>query len=105
YEQALKQRNKLLKDKASDALIRSFHPILVAEGVAIAAARLEKTEQLNAAFAVMETPFPLPSLSWRGLIESSLRENSARVVEEDFLRLLETSIAEDKIIGQTRKGV
>src|SRR5690606_3326758 len=105
YDHALKQRNRLLKDKASDALIRSLHPVLVAEGVAIAAARVEKIDQLNAAFANMETPFPLPHLAWEGRIESGLRENSARVVEEDYARLLDESIGEDRLIGQTRRGV
>jgi DNA replication and repair protein RecF len=105
YEHALKQRNKLLKERASDALIRSLHPILVSEGVAIAAARVEKTEQLNAAFATMETPFPLPHLAWKGWVENAIREKSARVVEEEFAALLENSLVEDRLIGQTRKGV
>ncbi len=105
YEHALKQRNKLLKERAANALIRSLHPVLVAEGVAIAAARVEKIDQLNAAFAGMETPFPLPHLAWEGVIENALREKAARVVEAEFAALLDASIAEDKIIGQTRRGV
>jgi DNA replication and repair protein RecF len=105
YEYALKQRNKLLKERSDNALIRALHPTLVAEGVAIAAARLEKTRQLNQAFDTMSTPFPLPFIEWQGAIEQALQTHSALDVEEIYMAQLEDHIDHDRLIGQTRLGV
>lgn len=105
YEHALRQRNKLLKDKASAALIRSFHPVLVSEGVAIAAARLETTEQLNEALREFVSPFPLPHLQWSGQVEQWLQEKDALSVEDMYRTMLDQMVVEDTIIGQTRLGV
>lgn len=105
YEQALRQRNKFLKERAPDSMIRAWHPILVAEGVAIAAARLEKTQQLNEAFARMDTPFPLPLLTWRGTVEQCLSESTALGTEELYALQLETNLDQDRMLGQTRLGI
>jgi DNA replication and repair protein RecF len=105
YEHALRQRNKLLKDKAPPALIKALHPILVSEGVAIAAARLENTEQLNHALDQTETTFPLPHLDWSGQVENWLQEKDALSVEEIYRAQLDANIDEDRMIGQTRIGV
>lgn len=105
YEHALRQRNKLLKDKAPAALIRSFHPVLVSEGVAIAAARLETTEQLNEALREFVSPFPLPYLQWSGQVEQWLQDKDALSVEDLYRHHLDQMLAEDTIIGQTRLGV
>jgi DNA replication and repair protein RecF len=105
YEHALRQRNKLLKDKAPPALIRALHPVLVAEGVAIAAARLENTEQLNHAIEQTDTTFPLPHLDWSGQVENWLQEKDALSVEEIYRAQLDVNIDEDRMIGQTRLGV
>lgn len=105
YEQALRQRNRNLKERASDALIRAWNPVLVAEGVALAAARLEKTAQLNDAFTTMNTPFPLPELKWIGAIEDYLQNNSALATEDFFHAQLEAQLEHDRITGQTRIGV
>ena len=105
YEHALRQRNRLLKDKATKSLIQSLHPILVAEGIAIAAGRLEVTQQLNDALAKMATPFPLPVLYWQGQIEKWLDEGSALSAEQNYAAALENNVDEDRMIGQTRLGV
>lgn len=105
YEHALRQRNRLLKDKASKSLIQSLHPILVAEGIAIAAGRLEVTQQLNDALVKITTPFPLPILHWQGQIEKWLEEGSALIAERNYASALENNIEEDRLIGQTRLGI
>lgn len=105
YEHALRQRNKMLKDKAPVALIKSLHPVLVSEGVAIAASRLEITEQLNDALSKTETTFPLPLLQWSGQVENWLQEKDALTVEELYHAQLNNQTEEDRIIGQTRAGV
>ena len=105
YEHALRQRNKLLKDKASPALIRSLHPVLVDEGVAIAAARLDTTQQLNDALSQTETSFPLPLLQWTGQVENWLQEKDALTVEDLYRAQLDAQTDDDRIIGQTRTGV
>lgn len=105
YDHALRQRNKLLKDKASPALIRALHPVLVSEGVAIAAARLENTEQLNQALAQTATPFPLPFLQWSGQVENWLQDKDAQSVEDLYRAQLDAQTEEDRVIGQTRTGI
>lgn len=105
YEHALRQRNRLLKDNAATALIQSLHPILVAEGIAIAASRLELTERLNNALGAMDTPFSLPHLTWTGWVEDHLQENSAAAVEELWQQKLRDHLDVDRAVGQTRVGV
>jgi DNA replication and repair protein RecF len=105
YEHALRQRNKLLKDKASAELIRAFHPILATEGVVIAASRLECTERLNRALDTMQTQFPLPELQWQGDIEALLQDKAAVAVEQIYHERLDHNIDHDRLIGQTRLGV
>ncbi len=105
YEHALRQRNRLLKEKANNALIESLHPILVAEGVAIAAARLEITEQLNVALGNTDTAFSTPHLQWQGHVEHWLQHGSAVLAEQQYQDGLSAALNEDRIIGQTRLGV
>lgn len=105
YEHALRQRNKMLKEKSPAALIRSLHPILVSEGVAIAAARLETTQQLNEAIGQTETTFPLPFMQWSGQVENWLQDKDALSVEDLYKAQLDTQTEEDRIIGMTRTGV
>ena len=105
YEYALRQRNKMLKDKAPFALVKSLHPVLVAEGIAIAAGRLEVTQQLNDALSKMATPFPVPSLYWQGQVENWLAAGSAMEAERSYAAGLEANIENDRMIGQTRLGV
>lgn len=105
YEHALRQRNKLLKEKASPSLIRSMHPVLVSEGVAIAAARLETTEQLNEVLHEFSSPFPLPRLQWSGQVEQWLQEKDALSVEDLYRHRLDQMVDEDSMAGQTRLGV
>lgn len=105
YEHALRQRNKLLKERASHALVQSLHPVLVAEGVAIAAARLETTQQLNDALRDFVSAFPLPHLQWSGQVEQWLQEKDALSVEDLYHHHLKQQLPEDSIIGQTRLGV
>lgn len=105
YEHALRQRNRLLKEKAAPALIRSLHPVLVAEGVAIAAARLENTEQLNQALEEMTGAFSLPHLQWSGQVEQWLQEKDALSVEDLYRAALDQAVDEDRMTGQTRLGV
>ena len=105
YEHAVKQRNRLLKDRAPAALIRSLHPVLVAEGVAIAAARLENTDQLNHALQDMHHDFPTPFIQWSGQVEQWLMQHDALTVETLYHERLEKTLDEDLVIGQTRLGV
>jgi DNA replication and repair protein RecF len=105
YENALRHRNKLLKERAAPELIRSWNPILIAEAVAIAAARLEKTASLNMIFDTLELPFILPHLSWKGPVEEYLSGHSALMTEDYYHDQLEKNLETDRIIGQTRFGV
>lgn len=106
YDHALKQRNRLLKERADTALIRALDPVLVAEGVAIAAARLDKTAALNAAFDTMDTPFPLPQLGWVGMVEHALLNGAtAAETEKFFTDTLYARLDDDRAAAMTRTGV
>jgi DNA replication and repair protein RecF len=106
YDHALKQRNRLLKERADTSLIRALDPVLVSEGVAIAAARLDKTASLNAAFDATDTAFPMPHLGWNGVVEEVLLSGaSAAAAEQFFADTLFSRLEDDRNAAMTRTGV
>jgi DNA replication and repair protein RecF len=83
YESAMRQRSKLLRDGAGDAVWLGVLESTMAErGVAIAAARREIAERLNRACALAESPFPKASLQLDGALETWLESLPALEVEE-----------------------
>ena len=83
YESAMRQRSKLLRDGAGDAVWLGVLESTMAErGVAIAAARREIAGRLNRACALAESPFPKASLQLDGALEVWLESLPALEVEE-----------------------
>jgi DNA replication and repair protein RecF len=92
YEQAMRERAKILRgdgplaDRAEqDRWLGGLEAEMAAQAVAIAAARLETVDALNAAMAEAVGPFPRADLAVDGTVELSLRDGPA-LEAEDLLR-------------------
>ncbi len=105
YENALRQRSKLLKEGGDAAWIDGLEAQMAETGVAIAAARLDFAGRLQAASnkAVSEH-FPEASLSAIGTIEQLLGSAPALEVEEMFKYQLQESRGVDMLTGGAATG-
>jgi DNA replication and repair protein RecF len=92
YEQAMRERAKLLRGDGPPAdhaeqsrWLGGLEAEMAAQAVAIAAARRETVDALNAAMAEAVGPFPRAALAVDGAVELSLQERPA-LEAEDLLR-------------------
>ncbi len=99
YEQALRERARLLKDgRRDDGWLAALEETMAADAVAIAAARREMVDRLRAAESIAEFGgpagddfFPRAEMSLSGAVESWLADSPALAVEDRFrARLAET---------------
>ncbi len=106
YEKIMRQRNRLLKDGVTDLVwFEALHRQMSETGVAIADARLRMIERLNTISQTMDTSFPRPILSLRGLVEEQLLKGVAAVqIEEEFYACLNQNIQTDREKGKTTQG-
>ncbi|MBN8531302.1 MAG: hypothetical protein J0L97_05515 [Alphaproteobacteria bacterium] len=74
------------------------------ESVAIAAARLQVVEKLNAAALKMESPFPRPELSLAGTAEGMFAGHAALAVEERLRATLAEARRQDGASGRASEG-
>jgi DNA replication and repair protein RecF len=83
YEQALRERSRLLRDGPADpAWLRALEEIMGEKAVAIAAARRELVQRLDDACAAAEGPFPRARLSLVGAVEDWLAAMPALAAED-----------------------
>jgi DNA replication and repair protein RecF len=107
YEKAIRERTRLLADARPDARWLSIvEADAAAAGVALALARLEAVDALQAEIdARPEGAFPKAALSLEGSLETALREtSSAAQVEADFTALLRDTRARDSQAGRALDG-
>jgi len=110
YENAMRQRSKLLqegaeKGGADPSWIKGLESQMAETGVAIAAARLEFVERLQAASRQSEDEhFPQATMRATGTLEELLGRESALAVEELFAYQLEVSRPRDAITGGAATG-
>lgn len=106
YENAMAQRSKLLKQGGADAAWLSGLEAQMAEtGVAIAAARLDFVQRLQAAIdSAPHEIFPQARLSMRGTLEELLGASPAVQVEEMFAYQLSESRGQDAQSGGAATG-
>ncbi len=105
YEQALRERSRLLRDRSHDpAWLGALEEIMAAEGVAVAAARRDAVERLDRVCATAEGAFPRARLSLIGTIEGWLDTMPALAAEERFRAALAQSRASDALSGGTGLG-
>jgi DNA replication and repair protein RecF len=86
YEQAMRERARLLRDGPADpAWLSALEDIMATEGVAVAAARRDAIERLDQVCAAAKGAFPRARLSLLGTVEAWLAEMPA-LAAEDKLR-------------------
>ena len=105
YEHLLRERARLLRNGRADPVwLAGLEQRAAAAGVAVGAARLEVTAELNARLAEAHSPFPVAALAVRGEVEGALTARPALEVEDDFARRLAAARAEDAVAGGARHG-
>jgi DNA replication and repair protein RecF len=105
YEQALRERSRLLRDGSRDEVwLGALEEISAAEGVAVAAARRDAIERLDRVCAAEEGAFPRAGLSLIGTLEGWLDTIPALAAEERFREVLAGSRASDALSGGTGLG-
>lgn len=83
YEHALRERGRLLRERAGDrAWFQALEEQIAGQGVAIAAARRELAIAIDQAAAEGVGPFPRPALAMAGAVEAWLDEMPALAAEE-----------------------
>ena len=86
YEQALRERQKLLEQDRHPAWLDGIEAVLAETGVAVAASRLSIAARLGQACAAVEdSSFPVPGVAISGDVETYLGAHSA-LSTEDWLR-------------------
>lgn len=108
YENAMRQRSKLLQEGQGDeAWIEGLELTMAESGVAIAAARNEFVERLQSSSArifEMEIPFPSANLSIKGTLEELLMSAPALEVEAVYKHQLKETRTADAITGGAATG-
>lgn len=109
YEQAMRGRQRLLRDNVGDSAWLSVEEeTMAATGVALAAARREVVAFMDAAIAeedeMREAPFPLASLSFEGEVETLLDTGPALEAEDHLRNVLAASRARDSEAGRALYG-
>ena len=114
YENAMRQRSKLLQEGQGEATsadpvwIKSLEAQMAETGVAIAAARLDFTDRLQQSCDKVEDQeenfFPRATLQARGTIEELLQNAPAVEVEKLYAYQLERARPRDAIVGGASTG-
>jgi DNA replication and repair protein RecF len=105
YEQALRERSRLLRDGSHDsAWLGALEGIMAAEGVAVAAARCDAVERLDRVCAASNGAFPRARLSLIGTLEGWLDTMPALAAEERFRTALAHSRASEALSGGAGLG-
>ena len=106
YENALSQRSKLLRDgQNDDAWLGGLEQQMAETGIAIAAARLDFAQRLQAACIKEEDNiFPRARLFVKGHIEERLTGSPALEIEDQFKQDLKFSRERDAITGGAAAG-
>jgi DNA replication and repair protein RecF len=111
YEQAMRERARILRGEAPQAdwadrerWLSGLEAEMAGQAVAIAAARRETADALNAATADAVGPFPRAELAIDGAVEASLRERPALDAEDLLRARLAAARESDAAAGVTQWG-
>lgn len=106
YEQAMRQRLKLLKEGVNDELwLTALEAQMAGEGVKIANARRQAIEQLMLFIQEGCTSFPKAHLCLSGWIDEELADGvDLEDIDDQFKEMLVGNRRKDAIIGMTRAG-
>jgi DNA replication and repair protein RecF len=105
YEQAMRERARLLRDGPADpAWLDALEQRMVEHGMAVAAARREVVERLDAVAGETRGPFPGARLSLSGGVNEWLDQMPALAAEDEFRRRLVAARRVDAESGITSVG-
>jgi DNA replication and repair protein RecF len=97
FENAHRQRQRLLKDGVTDGMWYDALETTMAEhGVAVAAARRDLLSRLSEALEASDGPFPKADVALHGVLEGWLEHRSALSAEDDYRALLCASRARER---------
>ena len=104
YERGLRERSRLLGERADNGWIDAVEETLAAHAVAVAAARRESVARLSATLARQTGPFPRAALAIEGEVEQWLDEAPAIDVEARLCQALAASRRHDAESGGAAHG-
>jgi len=105
YEQAVRERSRLLRDGPADLVwLAALEEAMAQQGVAIAAGRRDAIERLDRTCAEADGPFPRARLNLVGTIEHWLGTMPALEAEERFKAGLAQNRAGDALAGGAALG-
>lgn len=105
YDQAMRERSRLLRDGVrDDAWLGGLEAQMAERGVAIAAARRDIVGRLSRACATAVGPFPGASLAIDGAVEAWLLDDPAIQVEDRLREQLARSRSADAETGRAAVG-
>ena len=105
YEQALRERSRLLRDGPADsAWLAALEEVMAEQGVAVAAGRRDAVQRLDRACAEAEGPFPRARLTLVGTVEGWLEDMPALAVEASFVAALAANRQSDGQAGGAAIG-
>jgi DNA replication and repair protein RecF len=105
YEQALRERSRLLRDGPADpAWLAALEEVMAQQGVAVAAGRRDAIERLDRVCATADGPFPRARLNLVGTIEDWLGTMPALEAEERFKAALVRNRPGDALAGGAALG-
>lgn len=105
YEQAMRERARLLRDGPMDASwLAALEETMAATGIAIAAARRETVARLDQASAEAIGPFPAARLALKGEVEALLERLPALGAEDEMRTRLKELRRQDAESGVTLLG-
>src|SRR5215469_3979866 len=105
YEQALRERSRLLRDGPGDpSWLTALEEVMAEQGVAVAAGRLEAVQRLDRACAEADGPFPRARLVLSGTIENWLEAMPALAAEARLICSLSANRQNDAQAGGALLG-
>ncbi|MCE3233180.1 MAG: recF, partial [Rickettsiaceae bacterium] len=104
YEYTMRERAKLLQKNGDGQWLSVLENKLAERVVAIAAARIDAVETIQAAIYESNTAFPKAIITVEGAVEALLTENSALAAEEIIRKQLFESRSYDYATGRTGVG-
>jgi DNA replication and repair protein RecF len=100
YEQALRERARLLRDGPSDPVwLAALEEVMAQQGVAVAAGRRDAIERLDRVCAEADGAFPRARLALIGTVEDWLGRMPALATEEQFKAALMANRTSDTAAG------
>src|SRR6516225_4089744 len=105
YEQALRERSRLLRDDPGDpAWLAALEEVMAEQGIAVAAGRRDTVQRLDRACAGADGPFPRARLRLVGTIENWLDEMPALAAEARFSAALAANRQSDTSASSAALG-